>query len=159
MLLSSLGVENLPLIAGLAGNEWLVGLVLFAVTAMLIGFSVPGVIIPLSFSSGALLGGWAGAAVVIGGAAIGSQAFFLAGRRWLGPVLRRKYGAKLVHFDHHLAQRGFVYLLGLRIAGAPHFLVTAAGALSPIGPKPFALATMLGFAPAIALAATAGAAF
>jgi len=153
-----LGLEDLSFVMGLAGNELILGLVFLAITTTLIALSVPGVILPLSFSSGALLAGFEGAGVVIAGAVLGSQAFFFAGRRWLGPRIRAKHGQRLAGFDHPLAQRGFFYLCTLRIAGAPHFLVTAAGALSPIGARTFALATAIGFAPAIALAATAGAA-
>jgi uncharacterized membrane protein YdjX (TVP38/TMEM64 family) len=153
-----LAVEDLSFLMSLAGNELILGLVFLAMTTTLIALSVPGVILPLSFSSGALLGGFEGAGVVIAGAVLGSQAFFFAGRRWLGPRIRAKHGPRLARFDHHLAQRGFVYLCTLRMVGVPHFLVTAAGALSPIGARTFALATGIGFAPAIALAATAGAA-
>ena len=58
----------------------------------------------------------------------------------------------------NLAKRGFYYLLGLRLAGAPHVLVTASSALSAIRTRSFITATLLGFLPAIALAAMAGSA-
>ena len=61
-------------------------------------------------------------------------------------------------FDEAIAKRGFVYLLGLRLIGAPHLLVTASSALSAIRTRSFAFATLLGFLPAVALAASAGAA-
>lgn len=151
-------LEELSLAASLAGNDLLLGLALLAITATLVALSVPGVIVPLSISSGALLGEWAGAAVVIGGAVLGSQAFFVVGRNWLAPRLRARFGPRLERFDRHLAERGFLSVVGLRLVGVPHFLVTSAGALSPIGAKSFALATMVGLTPVIALAATAGAA-
>jgi uncharacterized membrane protein YdjX (TVP38/TMEM64 family) len=151
-------LQDLSFLVGFAGNELFLSLAFLAMTTTLIALSVPGVILPLSFSSGALLGGFEGAGVVIAGAVLGSQAFFFAGRRWLGPRIRAKHGARLARIDHHLADRGFFYLCTLRMVGVPHFLVTAAGALSPIGARTFALATAIGFAPAVALAATAGAA-
>jgi uncharacterized membrane protein YdjX (TVP38/TMEM64 family) len=153
-----LPLEDLSFVAELVRNEWLLGLALVAITTALVALSVPGVLVPLSFSSGALLGGWTGAAVVIVGAALGSQAFFVVGRRWLAPRLRAKLGPRLTRFDRRLAESGFACVVGLRLAGVPHFIVTAAGALSPMKARSFALATMLGLAPAIALAATAGAA-
>ena len=151
-------LDSIPFLASLAASEVLLGLALLTLTAALVGFGVPGVLLPLSFSSGALLGGWLGMLVVVAGAVLGSHALFLATRRWLGARVRRRWGAKLERFDHAVGRRGFYYLLGLRIAGAPHMLVTASSALSAIRARSFALATMLGFLPAIALSAMAGSA-
>lgn len=148
--------EQVPFLASLLANELWLGLALVALTATLIASGVPGVLVPLSFSSGALLGGWIGMAVVVAGAVLGSQAFFLVTRRWLAARVRRRWGDRLEPFDRAIARRGFYYLLGLRLAGAPHMLVTASSALSAIRPRSFALATLLGFLPAIALAAMAG---
>ena len=115
-------------------------------------------LLPLSFSSGALLGGWLGMAVVVAGAVVGSQALFVATRRWLSGPIRRRWGPQLARFDGDIARRGFYYLLGLRLAGAPHVVVTASSALSAIRTRSFVFATLLGFLPAIALSAAAGSA-
>jgi uncharacterized membrane protein YdjX (TVP38/TMEM64 family) len=149
--------ESVPFLASL-GSEVLLGLALLTLTAALVACGVPGVLLPLSFSSGALLGGWIGMLVVVAGAVIGSHALFVATRRWLAVHVRRRWGAKLDRFDHAVGRRGFYYLLGLRLSGAPHVLVTASSALSAIRPRSFALATLLGFLPAIALSAMAGSA-
>ena len=150
--------DSVPFLASLVGSDVLLGLALLTLTAALVGSGVPGVLLPLSFSSGALLGGWLGMLVVIAGAVIGSHALFLATRRWLGARVRRRWGAKLERFDHAVGKRGFFYLLGLRLTGVPHVLVTASSALSAIRARSFAFATLLGFLPAIALAAMAGSA-
>ena len=148
--------EQGPFLASLLESEWMLGLAFVAVTATLIACGVPGVLVPLSFSSGALLGGWLGMAVVVAGALLGSHAFFMATRRWLASHVRTRWGERLHRFDGEIRRRGFLYVTGLRLAGVPHFLVTAASALSPIRPRSFALATLLGFLPAIALSAMAG---
>ena len=150
--------EQVPFAASLLGSEWLLGLALLALTATLVGFGVPGVLVPLSFSSGALLGGWLGMLCVVAGAVLGSQLFFATTRRWLGARVRRRWGERLHHFDRSISKRGFYYLLGLRLAGVPHILVSAASAVSAIRARSFALATLLGFLPAIALSALAGSA-
>ena len=155
---ASLLFESIPFLASLAASEVLLGLALLALTATLVGFGVPGVLVPLSFSSGALLGGWFGMLVVVAGAVLGSHALFLATRRWFDTRVRRRWGAKLERFDHAVGKRGFYYLLGLRLAGVPHMLVTASSALSAIRARSFALATLIGFLPAIALSAMAGSA-
>lgn len=149
-------LEQLPFLTTLADSQLLLALAFIAMTAAVMGSGVPGLLLPLSFSSGMLLGGWLGIAVVAAGALLGSQVLFAVSRKWLAGPIRRKWGAKLEKFDRNLAKRGFLYLLGMRLLGAPHPLVTAASAVSPIPARQFALATLLGFIPAIALAATAG---
>ena len=151
-------LEQGPFVAWLAANEVLLALAFLVLTATLVALGVPGVLLPLSFSSGALLGGWFGMLVVIVGAVLGSQVLFVATRRWLADRLRRRCGARLARFDRTMEQRGFLYLLGLRLVGAPHLLVTASSALSAIRAPSFVLATLLGFLPAIGLAAMAGSA-
>jgi len=142
----------------LLDSEWLLGLLIFSLTAAVMSFGVPGVLVPISFSSGALLGGWEGMAVVGIGALLGSQAFFMVTRRWLGAHLRHRWGDRLKRLDGEIARRGFFYLLGLRLLGMPHLALTAASALSPMRARSFALATLLGLLPAIGLAAMAGSA-
>ncbi len=150
--------EQLPLAASLLSSELVLAAVLMSLTATLVALGAPGVLVPLSFSSGALLGGWIGMLAVIAGAVLGSQLLFVAMRRWLAERVRRRWGARTARFDRLLAERGFVCLLGLRLVGAPHALVTASCALSPIRGRSFMLATLLGLLPAIALAALAGSA-
>lgn len=150
--------EQVPFLAPLVGNELLLGLTFVALTAALVGSGTPGVILPLSFSSGALLGGWLGMAVVVAGAVLGSHALFVATRRWLAARVRRRWGERLEKLDRAISKRGFFYLLGLRLVGVPHLAVTGGSALSAIRAPSFALATMLGFLPSIALAAMAGSA-
>ena len=48
-------------------NEIALSLALFGLTAALIACCIPGMIVPLSMSSGALLGGWQGILVVSAG--------------------------------------------------------------------------------------------
>lgn len=150
--------EQIPFLAALAGSELLLGLALFGLTAALVGFGVPGVLVPLSFSSGALLGGWLGMLVVVMGALIGSHLLFVVVRRWFAGPVRTRLGERLHRFDGEIGERGLLYVTGLRVAGVPHLLVTAGSALSPIRARHFALATLLGYLPAITLAAMAGSA-
>jgi len=150
--------EQVPVVALLIGNQPLLALAVLTLTATVVAFGVPGVLMPISFSSGALLGGWFGMLVVIAGAVLGSQALFLATRRWLAGRLRRRWGERLARFDRNIEKRGFYYLLGLRLAGAPHVLVTTSSALSAMRGRSFGLATLLGLLPAVTLAAMAGSA-
>lgn len=147
------------LLQGLAQSELAMALVLCGLTATLVACCVPGTIVPLSVSSGALLGGPTGAMVVAGGALIGSQALFLVSRHFMRDRIKARLGQRLAKFEHHFARRGVLYVVGLRVAGVPHFLVTAGSALSPIGSRSFAAATLAGFLPVIAITSTAGSLF
>jgi uncharacterized membrane protein YdjX (TVP38/TMEM64 family) len=151
-------IDQLPFLSGLMGSELLLGLAFVALTATLMGLGIPGVLVPLSFSSGMMLGGWSGMLAVVLGAMLGCQAFFVVTRRWLAARIRARWGERLQRFDGDLEKRGFLYLLGLRLVGAPHPLVRAASALSPLRAGSFALATLIGMGPAVALAAAAGSA-
>ena len=138
-------------------SELALALALFGLTATLIAFCVPGTIVPLSLSSAALLGGWQGTLVVSGGALLGSLALFLATRHFLQERIRKRLGNRLDRFEAHFARRGFFYVLGLRVAGVPHFVVTAGCALSPLRVRSFAAATLLGLLPVISLSSAAAA--
>ena len=149
-------LELLHPLQDLVQSELALALVLCGLTATLIACCMPGTIVPLSASSGALLGGWLGAAAVLTGALIGSHLLFLASRHVLRERINARWGAKISKFEHHFARRGFFYVVGLRIAGVPHFLVTAGCALSPLRARTFLAATLLGLLPVIALTSTAG---
>ena len=140
-------------------SDVLLAFVLAGLTATLVACCVPGTIVPLSVSSGALLGGWEGAGVVTGGALVGSMALFLASRHLLRDRIRARWGSRLAKLESHLGKRGFFYVVGLRVVGVPHFLVTAGSALAGVRARSFVAASLLGFLPVIALSSNAGSLF
>jgi uncharacterized membrane protein YdjX (TVP38/TMEM64 family) len=143
----------------LFASELALALAFAALTAALVAFCVPGTIIPVSISSGALLGGLLGGTAVLLGVLVGSQVLFHASRHLLRDRIKARWGERLTAFEHHFGRRGFFYVVGLRVAGVPHFLVTAGSALSPVRPRAFFAATLLGSIPVIALTSTAGSFF
>ena len=152
-LLASLGIE--PLL-GAFDDPLLVAGVLFLATATLIAFCVPGVLLPMALTSGALLGPWQAVTVVALGAVAGSHLFFLAARHFAGDSIRARLGARFEAFQTRFASGGLWYVVGLRLVGAPNFLVTAASAMTPMRGSTFAFATLLGMLPAIGIAAGTG---
>lgn len=148
--------ELLFTIESLMQSDLALALVLCGLTATLVACCVPGTLVPLSVSSGALLGGAQGALVVTAGAVIGSHILFLASRHLLRDRIRARWGLRLHKFETHFARRGLFYVAGLRVVGVPHFLVTAGCALSPLRARTFLAATLLGLLPVIALTSTAG---
>lgn len=153
-----LPVQDIGPMLSMFDSELVVAGIVFVATATLIAFCVPGVLIPIALSSGALLGAWGAVAAVALGALAGSQMFFLAARYLAGDRLRGKLGKRLQAFERRFAAHGVWYVVGLRLIGAPHLLVAGGSALMPIRSSSFAAATLVGFLPAIALAAAAGSA-
>lgn len=138
------------------GEVWLAAAFL-AITASIYASGIPGALLPLSFSSGALLGGPLGMVAVAAGALIGSLLMYALLRRGSEATLRQKYGDRLEKLDRIAARGGILPIIGLRLAGVPHVAVTAVCALALVEPKRYALATIVGVFPAIALSALAGA--
>ncbi len=150
----------LPLEALLAlplGEGWL-ALGLLALTASIYATGVPGTLLPLSFSSGALLGWAPGIATVGCGVMIGSLVLYRLLERGSQTALRKRFAAQLDRLDSVARRGGLASLVGLRLAGVPHLAVTALCALAAVGTRRYAISTMIGIFPAIALSATAGAA-
>lgn len=126
-----------------------------AITASLVAMSVPGAVNTMSFLSGLVLG-VGGIFVVVLGCALGTHLLFLATRRWLGERMQRRFGAKLRGVQDHLSRRGPIYVVGARLGGVPHVVVTAGCAATPMTTRAFLAASMLGMLPAISLSALAG---
>lgn len=153
------GIASLLDLAWLPMNSvLLVAGATFLLTAVLMAFGVPGIIVPLSLTSGAMMDAEIAAAAVAAGGAVGAHAMFLLARTTLRERVRTKVGAKLHGIEQAFARRGAWYLLGLRLIGAPSVALTGACALLPIRQGTFALVSFAGFLPAAWLAASVGSA-
>ena len=142
----------------LAENELLLAGLVFAATTAVIALWVPGLLLPIAASSGAVLDAWTATGVVSLGALAGSMVIFATTRRFAGDRVPAKIAAFLPRFEARFRSRGAWCVFGLRLVGAPHFLVSAGSALTPMPARSFALATLAGMAPAILLASLAGSA-
>jgi len=140
-------------------NELILGALVFAVTAGVVGLCIPGLLMPISFSAGMLMDSWLAIPTVAAGAMLGSHALFLLARNGMRGALERRFGHRIDRFQPHMARYGIAYTAGLRIIGTPHVLVTLASAAGRLRHSSFALASFIGFLPAIALSAGAGSAF
>ncbi|HVF37044.1 MAG TPA: VTT domain-containing protein [Sphingomicrobium sp.] len=142
----------------LADNELLVAAVVFAVTTALIALWIPGVLLPIAASASALLNFWAATVIVTLGALVGSMIIFVVTRRLAHDRVPAKISEFVEACEKRFRARGAWLVLGLRLIGTPHFLVSAGSALMPVRASSFALATLAGMAPAILMAALAGSA-
>ncbi len=157
--LAALLAEQLAWASAMLDNELMVAAMLLVVTTSVIGLCVPGLLMPISFSAGLLLESWLAVPVVMAGAVLGSQGLFLAMRRGMGRSLAKRLASRIERFTPHLERYGILYVAGLRVVGTPHALVTLASAAGPLRHGHFALASLLGFLPAIVISAGAGTAF
>lgn len=109
--------------------------------------SLPGAAI-LSLAAGAIFGSVMGTVYANIAATIGATLAFLVTRYLLRDVVLNKFGAKLEGINRELEQRGFNYLLFLRLVPIfPFFLINLAAGLTRLPLRTFIIATMLGIIP------------
>jgi uncharacterized membrane protein YdjX (TVP38/TMEM64 family) len=139
----------LPVIGGTIGGALLLYLLVTALTAC----SIPGVLLPMSLTGGLLLGPWLAVLTVTTGAVTGSLFLFAVTRRFGAERIRRRFGSRLAPLEARLNRFGPGAVIALRVVGAPGPLITAGAALTSMQRTPFALATLAGLLPGVALAA------
>lgn len=109
--------------------------------------SLPGAAI-LSLAAGAIFGSVMGTVYANIAATIGATLAFLVTRYLLRDVVLNKFGAKLEGINRELEQRGFNYLLFLRLVPLfPFFLINLAAGLTRLPLRTFFFGTMLGIIP------------
>jgi uncharacterized membrane protein YdjX (TVP38/TMEM64 family) len=128
---------------------------IFLLTVSLVAMGVPGVIVPSAVTSSAVLGPLPAILVVVIAAAAGSQLLFVMARRLGRERIHSRFGPRLERFERRFTDYGCWYVLGLRLVGAPHGLISAGSAMMSIRSRSFALATVLGLLPVISISATA----
>ncbi len=139
----------LPLVGGAIGGA----LFFYLLTTTLTACSIPGVLIPMSLTSGMLLGPWLAVLVVALGALTGSLFLFEITRRFGTARLRARFGTRVDRCAERLARAGPMTVIVLRVIGAPGPLITAGAALTNMRRPVFALATLAGLLPSVVLAA------
>jgi uncharacterized membrane protein YdjX (TVP38/TMEM64 family) len=109
--------------------------------------SLPGAAI-LSLAAGAIFGSLMGTVYANIAATIGATLAFLVTRYLLQDVIRDTFGSRLEGINKELEERGFSYLLFLRLVPLfPFFLINLAAGLTRLPLRTFFFATMLGIIP------------
>jgi uncharacterized membrane protein YdjX (TVP38/TMEM64 family) len=109
--------------------------------------SLPGAAI-LSLAAGAIFGSIMGTVYAVCAASIGATLAFLVTRYLLRDLVLNKFGGKLEVINRELEQRGFNYLLFLRLVPLfPFFLINLAAGLTRLPLRTFMLGTLLGIIP------------
>ena len=119
--------------------------------------SLPGAAI-LSLAAGAVFGAVTGTLYVNIGATVGATLAFLVARYLFRDAVLRKFGANFEKVNRELEQRGFNYLLFLRLVPAfPFFLVNLGAGLTKLPLRTFFFGTMIGIIPGSFVFCNAGA--
>jgi uncharacterized membrane protein YdjX (TVP38/TMEM64 family) len=109
--------------------------------------SLPGAAI-LSLAAGAIFGSTMGTLYAVIAASIGATLAFLVTRYLLRDMVLTRFGSKLEGMNKELEQRGFNYLLFLRLVPIfPFFLINLAAGLTRLPLRTFVLGTLLGIIP------------
>jgi uncharacterized membrane protein YdjX (TVP38/TMEM64 family) len=109
--------------------------------------SLPGAAI-LSLAAGAIFGSLQGTLYAILAATIGATLAFLVTRYLLRDTILKKFGPKLEGLNRELEERGFNYLLFLRLVPLfPFFLINLAAGLTRLPLRTFVLGTAIGIIP------------
>ena len=109
--------------------------------------SLPGAAI-MSLAAGALFGTVTGLFCVVVAALFGAASAFLSARYLLGEYLTQKFGRRVEGINRELAERGFNYLLFLRLVPLfPFFLINLAAGLTRLPLTTFFGATLIGIIP------------
>jgi len=109
--------------------------------------SLPGATI-FSLAAGALFGPLLGTVYAVIAATIGATLAFLVTRYLLQDLVLKKFGPRLEGMNRELAERGFNYLLFLRLVPLfPFFLINLAAGLTRLPVRIFIVGTLLGIIP------------
>lgn len=128
----------------------------FLIYVAAIALSIPGGA-ALTLAGGFLFGAFLGAALVLGAATLGACIVFLAARTALGDLLKRRAGPFLQRMERGFRNDGFHYLLVLRLIPLfPFWLVNLVPAFFGMRLSTYALATLIGIAPATIVYASLG---
>ena len=109
--------------------------------------SLPGAAI-LSLAAGAIFGSMMGTVYAVISASIGATLAFLVTRYLLRDLVLERFGSRLEGMNRELEQRGFNYLLFLRLVPVfPFFLINLAAGLTRLPLRTFIVGTLLGIIP------------
>lgn len=119
----------------------------FAAYVAAVALSLP-VATLLSLAAGYVFGRWIGTALIVVAATVGATIVFLAARYVFADAARRRLGARGRSIDAGFTRNAFSWLLFLRLVPLfPFFLVNLAAALTTVGARTYALATLVGIVP------------
>jgi len=125
---------------------------LYAVATVLL---LPGT--PFTLAAGVVFGPLLGAATALVGATVGATGAFLVGRAIGRGAVEELAGQRVQAVDRHLAERGFVSVLVVRLIPLfPFNVVNLVAGITAIGLTAYVTATAIGIVPGVLILASTG---
>ncbi|MDD2735468.1 MAG: TVP38/TMEM64 family protein [Desulfuromonadaceae bacterium] len=147
LTLTALKANRQTLLEYYAAHQLIMVAGFMAIYIIQTALSLPGAAI-LSLAAGAIFGSIMGTVYANIAATAGATLAFLVTRYLLRDVVLNKFGSKLEGMNRELEQRGFSYLLFLRLVPLfPFFLINLAAGLTRLPLRTFFFGTMLGIIP------------
>jgi uncharacterized membrane protein YdjX (TVP38/TMEM64 family) len=157
LTLESLKTNRDALTAFYHKNRLIMAAAFIAVYIVQTALSLPGAAI-LSLAAGAIFDAFMGTLYVIIGATVGAILAFLVARYLFRDVIQKKFGSRLEKMNRELEERGFNYLLFLRLVPVfPFFLINLGAGLTKLPLRTFFFGTMIGIIPGSFVFCNAGA--
>jgi uncharacterized membrane protein YdjX (TVP38/TMEM64 family) len=157
MTLESLKANRVSLLSFYENHSLLMAAGFILLYIVQTALSLPGAAI-LSLAAGAIFGAVTGTVNVNIGATVGATLAFLVARYLFRDTVLKKFGASLQRMNSELEQRGFNYLLFLRLVPVfPFFLINLGAGLTKIPLRTFFFGTMIGIIPGSFVFCNAGA--
>lgn len=147
LTLDSLKANRLLLQSYYVDHKLLMVAAFIAIYIIQTGLALPGATI-LSLSAGAIFGPLFGTLYAVTAASLGATLSFLVTRYLLRDLVLKRFGSKLESINKELEQRGFNYLLFLRLVPLfPFFLINLAAGLTRLPLRTFVFGTFIGIIP------------
>ncbi len=147
LTLTALKANRQALLDYYAGHKLVMVVGFMAIYIVQTALSLPGAAI-LSLAAGAIFGSIMGTLYANIAATTGATLAFLVTRYLLRDVVLNKFGSKLEGMNRELEERGFSYLLFLRLVPLfPFFLINLAAGLTRIPLRTFFFGTLFGIIP------------
>jgi uncharacterized membrane protein YdjX (TVP38/TMEM64 family) len=147
MTLATLKANRQALLDYYAAHTLIMVAGFMAVYIIQTALSLPGAAI-LSLAAGAIFGSIMGTVYAVISASIGATLAFLVTRYLLRDMVLARFGSRLEGMNRELEQRGFNYLLFLRLVPVfPFFLINLAAGLTRLPLRTFVIGTLLGIIP------------
>ena len=147
LTLAALKANRQALLDYYAAHELITVAGFMAIYIVQTALSLPGAAI-LSLAAGAIFGSVMGTVYANIAATIGATLAFLVTRYLLRDAVLNRFGGRLEGMNRELEERGFNYLLFLRLVPVfPFFLINLAAGLTRLPLRTFFIATMFGIIP------------
>jgi len=145
-------VENKERLIEFTSRHYFASIIIFLVLNVLLGSIGVPVYAVFTLAAGLIFGFFEGIIIALSASLLGGYISFFLSRYAFSNFFRKKYSHRLEKVEKRLEEKGFTYLLGLRLLpGFPYFATNVLAGLSPIKTTTYLYSTILGIIPSTVL--------